>query len=470
MGETVAVTDERTPRAGDDAVTAAAASGHRWLVAPAAVALVLRSVAAALFLTPPTADGWSYLQRGLNLVATGVYGVRPGAPDATWPPLYSLLIAAVSWMPSPLAGVAVLQVLLGTISVVLIALIARALWGDRAALAAGMFAAFEPRLVLMPCLVLSENLFLPLLLLFAWLTVRAAQQPRALAPAAWAGVAAGLFTLTRSIGYLMPWIWLPAALVSGKRLRTLAAELGLVLALQHAVLLPWGVRNQVTLDHFSLLTSTGGSDLFLGNNPRATGTWYLATAEEIAKSAPASLGRKGFERERALEDAARYWIARHPLRAARLYVRKLRLMFDADRSVGEMIFEEQKQPEQLTRRTAAPDPEAAPPAGGAVARAILVAGFVLTAALQLCALSLAARGWRRSLGDRLGVTVLLGGALYLVLLAAVFLGDPRFRWPAQDLLLPLVGLLATTFPRPGRVMDHLPQDRRRRRWCRLWGR
>src|SRR5262245_34649571 len=131
-------------------------SGRRflaWLLAICATALALRLAAVLLIPTQPVSDYWSYLRRAENLLDFGVYGVRPGRPDATWTPGYPIaLAAALALTGRSLLGAKLLNVLLGVAGVALTGLCGRRLAGDRVGLAAAAIAAFLPRLVLLPCL------------------------------------------------------------------------------------------------------------------------------------------------------------------------------------------------------------------------------------------------------------------------------------------------------------------------------
>src|SRR6185369_1387173 len=110
--------------------------------------------------------------------------------------------------------------------------------------------------------------------------------------------------------------------VAGKRWRTALAETALVLAVQHAVMLPWAIRNEVTLHRFTFLTSVGGIDLFIGNSEAATGDWYY-WEPALRALEPGLDTRQVF----ALDDAARRqawsWMRGHPRRALALYRLKL---------------------------------------------------------------------------------------------------------------------------------------------------
>ncbi|MGE5278848.1 MAG: glycosyltransferase family 39 protein, partial [Acidobacteriota bacterium] len=139
----------------------------------AAAGFLLRLAVVLWVPTQPASDFWSYYHRGLNLAEHGRYEAVPGRVDATYPPLYSLLLAAV-FLLAPghtLAAAKLVNCLLGAAAIAAAGFLSRRLAGERAGLlAAGLLAVF-PRSLLMACLVASENLFSPLLLLLAWIVV-----------------------------------------------------------------------------------------------------------------------------------------------------------------------------------------------------------------------------------------------------------------------------------------------------------
>ena len=96
-----------------------------------------------------------------------------------------------------------LGALIGVLSVALIFLIARATLGERTARIAGWFAALFPPLVVLNASLLSEALFLPLMLAAILATLRFRADPARLWPAAAAGALIGLAALSRSTGLLL---------------------------------------------------------------------------------------------------------------------------------------------------------------------------------------------------------------------------------------------------------------------------
>jgi len=431
-------------------------SFDRRLVLLAVVGLALRVAVVLTVPTQPTSDSWSYFQRGANLLHHGRYEALSGSPDASYPPGYPLALAAamaVAPAAGALTAARLLSCGLGSVSVLLIGLLGRRLFGPATGLVAAGLLALYPRHLLQAAVLYSEHLFLPLLLLLLLVLVRAWDEPVAWRLAALAGGVAGLLTLVRPIGYLLGLLWLGRVLRRRRRRRLVLAEAALLLVTQHVVLLPWAIRNEITLGKLSFLSSVGGIDLLIGNNPRATGGWmaWRPALEELEPTARVA-GLGCFDVDALARRAALRWIRDNPAAAARLYVRKL----------GQILA-----PDGYLVTYAVTGTDLWPPFGGtsalpaghpAIARApvlrkVLDWAYGLTAALALAGVSFAAAARSRPPG-RPGVSdralLPLVTAAYFPLVAAAFLASSRFRWPAEELLLLLaaLGLVALARRRP----------------------
>jgi 4-amino-4-deoxy-L-arabinose transferase-like glycosyltransferase len=235
------------------------------------VALALR--VALVLATPhfaPREDSLVYDSGAVSLANTGHYfpGSLPtlhrGA-TAFYPPLFQLALAGVykvvgtgsphtRWEAGRLfeAG-------LGAVVVLFVYLIAARLWRRRVALVAAGLAALSPPLVMVgSSSLLSESLFIPLVLAAAWAALRFREHPR-MRWALLSGLLIGAAALTRAngvflvipIGFL---VWVKRPRFS---LRALVSPLA-VLAATIVVLVPWTVRNAQVFHRFVPLdTGTG---------------------------------------------------------------------------------------------------------------------------------------------------------------------------------------------------------------------
>jgi hypothetical protein len=424
----------------------------RRLAVVAAVGLLARILIVLWIPTQPVSDFWEYFTRATTLKASGSYDVSPSRPDAAHPPGYPLLLAfAMLLMPGvdPLLAAKLANCLLGAATIWIGARLAGEIGGDRAGFVAAILFAFYPRQLLMPCLLASENLFAPLLLLFALLTIRAARAATALPDALAAGVVVGALALTRTVAYGLGVVWAVASAAGRRKPGRIAAELLLLLLVQHAVLLPWALRNLRELGLLTFLTTTGGIGLFIGNNDNATGDWY-PWQPDLERHRPGVFAGSAVEVDRAAREEAVEWIRANPGRAARLYLEKLRLIVVQDTLAADWaIFAEGISP---------PDPgvpviRGPHPLKGhrraalrfLRAAGVLLALFAFGGAFLL--LRAAVRDGRPPM--RAAFTALFATALYLPLVSAVIAVNGRYRWPLEDLAVPLAALLiARMMPTP----------------------
>jgi 4-amino-4-deoxy-L-arabinose transferase-like glycosyltransferase len=236
----------------------------RRLWAIVGVALVVRLL--VVVTTPdfvPQGDPADYDRIGTSLASAGNYPVtqlaEPGGQSAFRPPGYPLLLGAVykvaglqSWTAARLVGV-----LLGVASVLLLYLLVAKLYGDRLARWTAAIAAVAPPLVYLNGTLLSESLFIPLVLGMALCVVLQRERGGGFALAAAAGVLLGAAIVTRSNGLSLA---LPVVLGlkgAGPGLRRIAPAAVAVVCVGLA-LIPWTVRNESAFGRFLPLGAQAG--------------------------------------------------------------------------------------------------------------------------------------------------------------------------------------------------------------------
>lgn len=212
-------------------------------------------------------DGHTYVEIADVFSTTGKFG-RIGVdgtftPETERVPIYSLFLAMVRSVagPAPIA-VSITQSLVDAGTVVMIAVLASMLV-PQAGIVAGMLAAVWPNMVIHSALVLTDSLFLALLVLALLLTARFAQCP-SLARAAGIGLVLGLAMMTRAIAQFMPFIAAPLLVViclrrgmNTRRVALIALVFVVTSALPPSPLL---VRNIVQHGE-ATLTTQGGNHL-----------------------------------------------------------------------------------------------------------------------------------------------------------------------------------------------------------------
>lgn len=273
-----------------------------------AVGLLLRVAWGVWVPVSPVSDARAYDILARNVAMGHGYTFDPaGPPTAHWPPGTAFIYGAVyrvfglSYTP-----IVVLNVALGaTVIGLTIALVVRVL-DRRAGIVAGWLVALWPMHVEFTTLLASELPFTALSLgaMLAWLRLDRSPVLRA--------VTAG--ALFAAACYVRPTIAIIPILMAGvdflrgpHRARTFATAAGLGLVMV-VLFVPWSVRNSRVFGTFVAMSTNGGVNLWMGNNPDTTGFYQPAPAVD-------GLDEAGLNRE--LGRRARAYIAEKPVAFAK---------------------------------------------------------------------------------------------------------------------------------------------------------
>lgn len=319
---------------------------HRFLVFLAAVfaakSIVVLQLRDHPLLQPDTGlDTAVYTQLASQVVA-GNWWLGPELYFVS--PLYIYFLAAVLAAADSFTAVRVLQILLGTTAVGFVYVAAREWFGIRAAWLAALLAALNGFFTFHEVLLLQAALdpfltaaALASLALALGSEARGARGEARTAPPYFAlsGLVFGIETLNRP-NALIPALVIVALLAATRRFRSaIVMAAGLALALT-----PLAVRNAAVAGDWSLASSHGGLNFYIGNNSNASGTYHSVPGitanmqgqrDDARRVAEAAAGRKLDD-----GDVSAYfyglgwsWIRLHPSDAARLFGRKLLLVFNA---------------------------------------------------------------------------------------------------------------------------------------------
>lgn len=391
--------------------------GKRTARAPAvvfALALLVRILWIAASADGLKSDELDYHNLAASLVQSCSYE-QNGAPTAYRPPGYPFFL----WAVYSVAGIRhvaplVLQALLDALLALLLYVwLSRS--HPRAAVLAGVFWALFPAAVLFSGLLLSETLFTAVM--FA--SILTLDRTQASATAVFSGLLLGFACLIK------PWAIVFAALLALVGLARRDPDRRMALACLAALLtlLPWMVRNELAMGFFGISTNTG-MNLYVGNNPRATGGYQGTFPQEIISASG---------NERRLDSVSTHlateYVLGEPLRFVQNAVRKTARLLASE---GELLVFALSNdgPGRSYRERHAELP--------ASAKVLVNAPSLLV--LLLGSLGLIAAG--KSFGKT--STLLLVGTI--VLTTAVFFGSSRFRFPATPFLVMFGAIAATSLP------------------------
>jgi hypothetical protein len=249
--------------------------------APRALILVLAAgLVARLCLSAGHAtlasDERDYDTLAWTFASTGAY-TEQGVPTAYRPVGYPVFLGAIYSLAgrSP-AAVQAVQVALDLATATLLYVLLARRSRRAAILAAGIWAAY-PAAVLYSGVLLSETLFVFLLVLFTLLLDRAPPRPAAYV---FPGLVLGMLALVKPEALAFAVLLVLVLIPRGLSLTGAAGLLGGAAI----VVAPWVVRNAVVFGR-PLLTTSVGANLLIGNNPEATGAYGPASVPTRVREA-----------------------------------------------------------------------------------------------------------------------------------------------------------------------------------------
>ncbi len=273
-----------------------------WILGAAAVGLAVRIGYILIWMDPSPLRGDAvYYHQGANLLATGHGFIHPNrfiisagqvvVPGASHPPAYTVFLSMASVVG--LRGTLDHQIwsaLLGTGTVVAMALLARRLAGPRAGIIAAVIAALYPDFWLLDGLLHSETLFVAVVAVATLLAYRHLQRPGT-AIAVALGAACGLAALVRAEQVaLVPVLAVPAVwTATAGPWRRRAAVTALSASAALAVIAPWSLHNLGRFEKPVPLTTTGGTMLAVANcdptyyRSDRLGSWSFACWRRIPR-------------------------------------------------------------------------------------------------------------------------------------------------------------------------------------------
>jgi len=371
-------------------------------------------------------------------------------------PMYPLVLALITKAVPGLTGVRLIQALMGALTCVMIYLLAAELVGERAGRVAGLIASIDPFSIYFAGRVLSETLFLLILVAGWYYVVRTwkeltggAGTTRWLASSLVAGLLGAAAVLTRSTALplflLVPLAWL---VVGPRRIQGFCAGL-LILWVLAVGLSPWVARNykrtwtKETGGRLVVTTLNVGESLYEAVGPFATGgpnkentAWPVETEISLQDE---------YARNRFLVEKSLTYMKNSPFRTLRLAGKKFIRTWNVIPN-----YENVRTP---------------------FYEAVSLASYVPVLLAGILGLLVSLRGspnaMNRAWGPRVRVLVwLLLPVVVFTLVHMVFVGSVRYRLPMMPFVMVLSGvgvwwLVSKVFKRTRGTVEHNegPQSR-----------
>lgn len=243
-----------------------AAPERKFLIYGLAVSATARIAWALLVPLRLYADWLTYDELGWHLAQTGELATEHGLTTYR-PPGYPFML---SWLyrvfgHEPQLGIAA-NVVIGVAIVFLTYRLAKRIWGEQVARWSLVVMCVFPSQILFINFICSEPLFTVLFLLALLILV---ERPASAIALAVSGVVFGLATLVRSIALLVPIVLVPYIWKKGESRAKALVGIAAILAGLSLVTVPWVVRNY-HINGRATISTTGGMDFYIGNNPNTT--------------------------------------------------------------------------------------------------------------------------------------------------------------------------------------------------------
>ncbi|NUN68315.1 MAG: glycosyltransferase family 39 protein [Bacteroidetes bacterium] len=270
-----------------------------------------------------TSDELDYLQLAEQLRNGGSYAT-PAGPTAYRPPAYPFLIAGLLSIISSLPFVFSVQILLELLTCYGLYRIGSVIGGAGTGITAMGVWALLPSSVIMPGLLMSETFFTAVMTAMVLQSVTGERRP------VLTGVLLGISIL------LKPQMLLLGGMYAVWLAHTGAWKKSLMIAGTAAILIaPWIIRNAAVMDA-AVLTTNGGVNFWIGNNPEANGSYRIPSAPLLeAGATEQALNNEGYRRGLSFlmdDPAAGVLLAGKKL--AHLWSSQMYLLLAADDGIG----------------------------------------------------------------------------------------------------------------------------------------
>jgi len=354
----------------------------------------------SFYLPPDGTDMLTYHNYALQIL-NGTFGKEP----YYYGPLYFYFLALVYKIFGVDPYIArLIQMLLGVATSLLIYLIARRVFNKATALISIFISIFYGMFYLHEGVLLLESLatFLNTLSIFLLLRIEDNPSYKNIIPA---GIAIGLSALARAnillfVPFILIWLLIvkPQKGLQLKRFGFLCSVILLTIS-------PCTIRNYLVSGKFVLISTNGPVNLWIGNNPYATGE-FTHPPSEYSDKISRKVGEKGDKAY--IEEVARF-AKEYPAQFIGLLFKKFLLFWDSTEIANNINYELYKDLSWILK--------------------IVILGFGLIGSLALLGIFLSLKAWRKNL-------LLYLSILSFMFTTVLFFITARHRIPIISLLIP----------------------------------
>jgi 4-amino-4-deoxy-L-arabinose transferase-like glycosyltransferase len=301
---------------------AAVSSEIRWLFLIVAAGVSIRLAAIAVFEHKPYSDELAYLSMALNLVnGSGIIDSMGNRAMYNMGYPFLVLAPVFAMFGENLYAARVVNALLGGLAIVLCYALAREAGAGKSGrlLAAALWAIYLPSSVYAVYLA-KENLMIPMMLGVIWCALRLLKSP-SYKTAVGCGLLFGLLALTGNAALSLVGAVMVALMLTPCGLMTKVSLSLVVILCAMLVASPWMIRNTRVLGA-PVLNTNGGFNLYLGNNPAATGMFVSIADTPRGKTWDALRQEGEIQASETLKAEAIAWIKDHPSEFITLASRK----------------------------------------------------------------------------------------------------------------------------------------------------
>ncbi|MCZ6835628.1 MAG: glycosyltransferase family 39 protein [Planctomycetota bacterium] len=220
----------------------------------------------------PVSDSTVYDLTAWNIAQGQGYVMEDGRPTAYWPVgtsgVYAILFALFGHVFWPIV---VFNILVRLATTVLVMTLADRWFGSSVALLSGVLMSIWPSQIQFTTVLASELPFalVMLLALWIWLMEDRSIWGRAMV----VGLILGLASYLRPTALLLPVVFAMIRLAQQGQIVKTTLATSLVFVCLGITVAPWAYRNTNTFDQFVLISTNGGTNLWMGNNPESDGTF-----------------------------------------------------------------------------------------------------------------------------------------------------------------------------------------------------